>query len=81
MCGAAEDTPSLSRQRVGDQVVLGRDTRRGAHAMRESFTRLCRPERVPVTGLAGGTKVYAFSRILSARRGRPASQETVVAQT
>jgi len=59
-CGAAEDSPSLSRQRVGDTKVLGRDTRRGAHAMRESFTRLCRPGWVPVTGLAGGTRVCAF---------------------
>jgi len=33
--------------------------------MREPFTRLCRPEWVPVTGLAGGMKVCAFLQNLS----------------
>jgi len=58
--GAAEDTPSLSRQRVGDTGVHGRGTRRGTRATHESFAHLCRPGWVPVASLAGNRR-FALS--------------------
>jgi hypothetical protein len=45
--GAAEETPILSRQRDGDEECSTGKSRRGAHAMREPFTHLRRPRKVP----------------------------------
>jgi hypothetical protein len=56
-CGAAGESPILSQQRVGDKGCSAGTSRRGAHAMREPFTRLRRPRKVPAAGLAGSRKM------------------------
>lgn len=66
-CGAAEETPVLSQQRVGDKGCPAGISRRGAHAMREPFTQLRRPRKVPAASLAGSRKM-GLARVLRSRQ-------------
>lgn len=52
--GAAEETPNLSQQRVGDKGRPAGNRGGALTQKRESFTRLRRPRKVPVASLAGG---------------------------
>jgi len=84
VCGAAEETPNLSRQRVGDEGCSAGIRGGELTQMRESFTRLRRPRKVPVASLAGSRRISpwsnlrcrAFGRIFLARCGTAASSET-----
>jgi len=69
---------------VGDTVVLGRVRRRGALAMREPFTRLCRPGEVPWPAslvARAHLKRNGNGRIFLARRAWLTSSEVDVART